>query len=92
MFSIVYCISQAGESIAFYFLCFISCQTPIPRNFQTTLLPFVFLPSPNVSRRAVIVFAGSFPCIIIVLLIYYANCVINPGKRRKEGGKKKIQK
>lgn len=60
-----------------------------PCNFQTALLPFVFLPSPNVSRRAVIVFAGSFPCIIIVLLICYANCVINSGERRIEGGKKK---
>lgn len=66
-------------------------MSPIHCNFQTALLLFVFLPSPNASRRAMIVFAGSFPCIIIVLLICYANCVINLGGRRIEGAKKNAE-
>lgn len=69
--------------------CFISLQTLefSVFSFQAALLAFVprlffiffLLTSLNASRLAVIVFAGSFPCIIIVLLIYYANCVINSG-------------
>lgn len=90
----VYSISHCGEGIIFHlaghfvqnvlFLCELGFSV---FSFQATLLAFVpfsfiffsLLTLLNVSRLAVIVFAGSFPCIIIVLLIYYANCVINSG-------------